>query len=62
MSDRPARWPDGVRLYVNGGPDDHCELWDIWRDGGPGAPVIGKPNVHAVVRCSKRCRCRDSRV
>lgn len=30
------KWPDDIRLFVNGGPDDDHELWDIWHDGGPG--------------------------
>ncbi len=30
------KWPENIRLFVNGGPDDVCQLWDIWHDGGPG--------------------------
>lgn len=30
------KWPENIRLFVNGGPDDSCQLWDIWHDGGPG--------------------------
>jgi hypothetical protein len=30
------KWPENIRLFINGGPDDGCQLWDIWHDGGPG--------------------------
>jgi hypothetical protein len=34
------KWPENVGLFVNGGPDDDCQLWDIWHDGGPGGPAF----------------------
>lgn len=33
-----AKWPKDLSLFVNGGPDDECGLWDVWHDGGPGGP------------------------
>ena len=30
------RWPEHRSLFINGGPDDDCKLWDVWHDGGPG--------------------------
>ena len=30
------RWPEDRSLFINGGPDDNCELWDVWHNGGPG--------------------------
>lgn len=30
------KWPENISLFVNGGPDDDHELWDIWHNGGPG--------------------------
>ena len=31
-----SRWPEHRSLFINGGPDDDCNLWDVWHDGGPG--------------------------
>jgi FtsZ-binding cell division protein ZapB len=36
MENKMNKWPENIRLFVNGGPDDGCQLWDIWHDGGPG--------------------------
>lgn len=35
-----ARWPDGVTLLVNAGPEEGWPRYDIWHTGGPGGPWL----------------------
>jgi hypothetical protein len=35
-----ARWPDGVTLLVNAGPEEGWPCYDIWHTGGPGGPWL----------------------
>ena len=34
------RWPDGISLFVNAGPEDGFPVFDIWHNGGPGGPWL----------------------
>lgn len=50
MSD--TRWPDGVHLLLNAGPDPHWPRYDIWRTGGPGGPWLEAATeeaAHAII-------------
>jgi len=34
------KWTEGVSLYLNAGPEDGIDYYDIWHDGGPGGPML----------------------
>ncbi len=34
------KWTEGVSLFINAGPEDGIDYYDIWHNGGPGGPML----------------------